>query len=299
MTGSTSDDVPRTVVPADIDTPDQIAWGLSFRQLAIIAGPTGCLWAAYTRFPTVLPALGWVGLAIVVLAVAVVVALGRRDGLPLDVWVRHGLSLRVQPRVLAPGTPVAGRELLVTSGTPVTPAPLRSPITRIESDGALVVEGSARAVIACGTTSVVLRTGTEQAALLEGFGRWLNALTGPCQILVRAARHDLAPHAGDVLEAAPGLPHPALRAAATEYAGFLLDLDGEREPLRRQVLAVVTGAHARDTSVRALTSLGITARPLDGPCVSTALAAALDPYNPPVPGPRAVSGTPITIRRTL
>src|SRR5690606_32739963 len=86
----------------------------------------------------------------------------------------------------------------------------------------------------------------------------------------------------------------ALRAAAVDYAEFLLDLDAEREPLRRQVLAVVPAGPGIDGTVRGLSALGIAVHPLDGPAVAAALASAVDPYRPPVPGPRAPSGTPVT-----
>src|SRR5262249_49155330 len=140
-----------------------------------------------------------------------------------------------------------------------------------------------------------LCTGDEQASLLEGFGRFLNSLTAPAQLVVAAQRHDLTPYAQAVIDAAPRLPHPALQATADDHAAFLLELDQTRHPLRRQVLAVVSGEHAADTAVRALSGLGITATALDGPAVTAALAAAVDPYNPPVSGPRALPGTPITL----
>jgi hypothetical protein len=283
------------VVPADIDTADRIAWGLSFRQLTILAAGAAPLWLAYTRFASRLPPVVWAGLAIVVAAVTIVVALGRRDGLPLDVWVRHGLALHAGPRLMTPGAPTPGHGLLATNPTrPIAPAPLRGEATAITADGTMTVDGAARVVIACGTTSVALRTGTEQAGLLEGFGQWLNALGGGVQIVVSAARHDLTPHATAVLDAADRLPHPALRAAATDHAAFLLDLDATREPLHRQVLTVVPGGHAVEATTRALTALGITTTALDGPSVAAALAAAIDPYAPPTPGPRAVPGAPIT-----
>ena len=98
------------------------------------------------------------------------------------------------------------------------------------------------------------------------------------------------------MDTAPRLPHPALRAAADDYATFLLELDQTRDPLRRQVLAVVSGDHAAETAARALSGLGVEATALDGAAVTAALAAAVDPYTPPVPGPRAVPGTPITAR---
>jgi hypothetical protein len=292
--GSAGEAPPRVGVPADIDTADRIAWGLSFRQLTILAGGLAPVWLAYTRFRTLLPPLVWVGVGIGFAGIAVVVALGRRDGLPLDVWVRHGLTLQVAPRTLAPGTPAEGRPLVATGpARPATPAPLRGQAIQISADGTLTVDGTPRAVVACGTTSVTLRTPGEQAGLLEGFGQWLNALTGSTQIVVSAARHDLAPHAEAVLDAADRLPHPALREAAAGHAGFLLDLDAARQPLHRQVLAVLPAGHAVEATTRALGGLGVTTTPLDGGCVTAALAIALDPYTPIAAGPRAVPGTPI------
>lgn len=292
-----NDETPRATVPADIDAPDQIAFGLTFRQLAIVGCVAAAGWLLYSTFGPLLPAVVWVIVAIPVAGVTVVVALGRRDGLPLDVWLRHGLALRRTPRVQAPGRARSRRPLLEATPTPAVPAPLTSAATAIAADGAVTVDGAARCLIACGTTNVSLRTGEEQAALLAGFGKWLNALTSPAQIIVAAQRHDLAPYAQAVLDATARLPHPALRDAADDYATFLLDLDASRDPLRRQVLAVVAAGPTREATVRALGGLGVTAQPLDGPSVTAALAAAVDPYNPPVSGPRAVPGVPITARR--
>jgi hypothetical protein len=293
MTGE--DTTPRAVVPANVNEADRIAFGLTFRQLAIIGG-TGLLgFGCYRAYGPLLPPAVWIVAGILVFAVAVVVALGRRDGLPLDVWLRHGFALSRSPRTLTPGQPRAS-SVAAVAGKPSLPAPLRSPVTSINAAGVLTSEGSAKRLIACGTTNIHLRTGGEQAALLDGFGRFLNSLTGPAQLLVAARRHDLTTHAQATADFAPRLPHPALRTAADDYAAFLLALDAERDPLRRQVLAVVTGEHAGDTAVRALSGLGVEAAPLDGPAVASALAAADDPLTPPVPGPRAVPGAPITVR---
>jgi hypothetical protein len=293
-----SDDLPRAAVPADIDAPDSIAWGLTFRQLAIIGAVAGGSWLLYTTAGALLPPLVWVVAAIPVAGVTIVVALGRRDGLPLDVWLRHGLALRRVPAVQAPGHPGTGRQLVDTDVPIVVPAPLRGPATVIAGDGTLTVDGAPRCVIACGTTNVALRTGREQQALLDGFGQWLNALTGAAQIVIAAQRHDLSPYAQTVLDRAARLPGETLQAAAGDYAGFLLELDATRDPLRRHVLAVVARGPAGEATVRAFGALGVSADLLDGGAVSAALAAAADPYDPPVPGPRAVPGTPITVRRT-
>jgi hypothetical protein len=96
------------------------------------------------------------------------------------------------PREFVPGTPDAGRPLVRTTGKPILPAPLRSDITRIAADGAVTVAGVPRAVIACGTTSVGLRTAPSRDALLDGLGRWLNSLGSGGQIVVSAVRQGTA-----------------------------------------------------------------------------------------------------------
>ncbi|GAA0477501.1 hypothetical protein Aca07nite_72250 [Actinoplanes capillaceus] len=291
------DTAPRATVSANVAEPDRIAFGLTFRQLGILGGTGLVGFGLHRTFGPVLPPPAWMIGGALLAAVAVVMALGRRDGLPLDVWLRHGFALSRSPRLSTPGSARASA-VAVVAGKPPVPAPLRSPVTRITPSGVLTSEGSAKVVIASGTTNIHLRTGGEQAALLEGFGRFLNGLTGPAQILVAAHRHDLTAYAEAITDRAPRLPHPALRAAAAEYGAFLLDLDADRDPLRRQVLAVVTGDHTADSAVRALTGLGVEATVLDGPAVAAALAAAVDPFSPAVPGPRAVPGTPITLRST-
>jgi hypothetical protein len=293
-----SEDAPRVAVSADVDTPDQIAWGLTFRQLAIIAAATGAGWLVYSAAGGLLPPVVWLLLGVPAAGVTVVVALGRRDGLPLDVWLRHGLSLRRTPRVQTPGRPRTGATLVATTRAPVVPAPLRPAVTSIAPDGTVMVDGAPRRVIACGTTNVALRTGAEQAGLVDGFGRWLNALTGPAQIVVAAQRHDLTPYAQAARQAAARLPVAALRAAAEDHATFLAELDATRDPLRRLVLVVVAAGPAGPATCRALGGLGVTTQLLDGPAVVAALATAADPYQPPAPGPRAVPGTPITTRST-
>ncbi|UQU66806.1 PrgI family protein [Couchioplanes caeruleus] len=291
------DTTPRAVVPANVNEQDRIAFGLTFRQLAIIGGPVLAGFSCYRTYGPLLPPAAWIAAGIIGFAVAVVIAIGRRDGLPLDVWLRHGFAVSRSPRTLTPGTARA-TSVATVADKPKIPAPLRSPVTSISGAGVLTSEGSSKVLIACGTTNIHLRTGSEQAALLDGFGRFLNSLTGPAQLLVAAQRHDLSVYAQAIADFALRLPHPALQTAADDYARFLLDLDAGRDPLRRQVLAVVTGEHGADAAVRALSGLGVEAAALDGPAVASALAGAVDPFNPPVPGPRAVPGAPITVRST-
>lgn len=294
---------PRTAVPADINTPDKIVFGLTGRQLTILAAAAGVGWVLYQVAGRYLPPTVMVVVAIPLAGVAAMIALTRRDGLGMDVWLRSALRLRRTPRLQAPaGTTPARTNLVATTGVLPVPGPLRLPADAITSTGLVKVGDNAAAVVAAGTVNLGLRTGDEQTALLDGFAGWLNSLTAPAQIVVSTQRVDLGPAATRVEEAAPLLPHPALEEAAVDYAAFLRELAETRDPLRRHVLLVVKadprerGGAARrgEDTARSLTALGVQARVLDGPSYTAALAAAVDPYAPPVPGLRATPDQIIT-----
>src|SRR5207247_850611 len=89
-----------------------------------------------------------------------------------------------------------------------------------------------------GLAAVALVIG-EQDGLPAAYGRWLNSLTGPVQILVRAGRADLSAAVAALRDAAPALPHPALEQAVLEHAAFLDGLAAERDVLTRQALLIV------------------------------------------------------------
>ena len=160
----------------------------------------------------------------------------------------------------------------------------------------------AAAVAAVSTVNFALRSPAEQDALTAAYGRWLNSLTGPVQILVRAGRADLSAAVAALREAAPALPHPALEQAALEHAGFLEGLAAERDVLTRQALLIVrepghgTGRAGGTAAGRALQRAGEAARllagadlqvqVLDGGQVTALLAACADPAAPPQPARR-------------
>lgn len=290
-------------------------WGLTFRQLAILAAAAAGvygMWRAAGRVLPPLPPAVLLAAGTPVLAAAAAVALGRRDGRPLDAWLASALAMRRVPRTQVPGggpAEAAAGGLARTAAAPPVPAPLRLPADAITEAGLLRLPArsattTTAVVVAAGTVNLGLRTAAEQAALLGGFARWLNSLTAPAQIVVSTARVDLHPHAAAVRDAAPLLPHPALERAAADYADFLDDLAAARDPLRRQVLVVVRAdgdalaARRGEDTARALAALGVDTRVLDGPAVTAALAAAVDPYTPPAPGPRAAPDATITTRNT-
>jgi hypothetical protein len=171
-------------------------------------------------------------------------------------------------------------------------------------------EGAA-AVAAVSTVNFALRSPAEQDALTGAYGRWLNSLTGPAQILIRAGRADLTSAVTALREAAGGLPHPALEHAALEHASFLASLAQERDLLTRQVLLVVrepargarrAGASTAGRAVqrageatRLLAAADVQVRVLDGGQLTAVLAACADPTAPVLTGRLGVPGQPVTV----
>jgi PrgI family protein len=296
----------RAKIPADVDAADKIAYGLTARQLVILAVAGLAGYGAFQTLARWLPPAAAAAAMVPLAGLAVAVVLGRRDGLPLDAWLLHGLRFRKVPRLQAPaGTGSNGRaaSLVATTGPPPVPAPLRLPAEAVTTAGLLVLPGEvSAAVVGSGTVNLGLRTGAEQQALLSGFGRWLNSLSAPVQVVVSTQRVDLAAHAARLEAAAQVMPHPALAAAAEDQAGFLRELADTRDPLRRQVLVVVRGdARGRggatrrgEDTARALSALGVDARVLGAHAVVAAMATAIDPYAPPVGAARAAPGQVIT-----
>jgi len=299
----------RARMPADVDAPDKVAYGLTFRQLAILAVAAVGFCFAWQALHLLVPVPVLVGAAVVFGGLVFGIAVGRRDGLPLDVWLLHGIRFGRAPRALSSGgagsTRPAPEWVEVPKAARVAlPAPLVLPASAIGDDGEITLPGARAAVVAATTTNLALRTPAEQTALVEAFGRWLNSLNAPTQIVVSAQPVDLHRHAAALAEAARTMPDPALEGACADHAAFLADLAERRDPLRRQVLIVTrtppgervehaARRRAEDTT-RALSGLGVTGRVLDGAAVTAALAAAADPYRPPRLGGLAAPNAVIT-----
>jgi hypothetical protein len=303
------DVVDRARMPADVDAPDKVAYGLTWRQLAILAVAGMLFYGAWNGLRTVVPPQAIVFAGVVFGGVVFGLVVGRRDGLPMDVWLLHAMRHSRRPKALSSaGESAAGVPEWVQppKGRAVLPAPLRLPADAIDDDGEISVGGGRAAIVAATNINLTLRTAAEQAALIEGFGRWLNSLSAPTQVLVSAQPVDLGSHARAVADAARGQPHPALEAACADHAAFLADLAAHRDPLRRQVLVVTRtapgeqGSHSArrraDDTMRALSGLGVSARTLDGAAATAALVAAADPYRPPRPGGLAAPDAVITAR---
>ncbi|MFC7591587.1 PrgI family protein [Nonomuraea antimicrobica] len=210
--------------------------------------------------------------------------------MPLDRYLLAALRHLISPKALT-GTPgqAPAAPAWVTARSGARPAPLRLPARGVIGDGLIDLGPDGVAAVAeVSTVSFALRTPEEQDALVATFGRWLNSLSGPAQIL------DLAPTINELVEGAVALAHPSLTAAAHEHAAFLADLSAQHDLLRRQVLLIVRepsgggqeAAAARalrrvEEATRLLPACGVTVRLLNAEATSAVLASCFDPAAPP------------------
>jgi hypothetical protein len=300
---------PTARIPADVDTPDKIVYGLTARQLAILTVAALIGLGLVRALGPLLPQPALIAILTPLAGAAIVLALGRRDGLPMDTWLLSAVRHTGSPKRLAPAA--SGRPATAPSWAPDTDGPaaavpvLRLPVTAISDAGVVDTGTHAVALVACTTVNIGLRTGDEQAALIGGFGRWLHALSGPVQIVISAQRVDLSSHAQRIARGADTIADPALAGAARDYAAFLDDLAARHDPLCRTVTVAVAAAGDKSRAAEvlrraehtasALSALGAQTAVLDGGRAAAVLTCATDPYTPAdVTWPRARPDVAIT-----
>ena len=284
----------RIRLPADVEMEDRLAWGLTARQLVILAVTALVCYGVFAAAGSALPIPVAAALAAPLALVGVALALGRLDGLSGDrLALAAARHLTQSPRrVAAPdGLPPTLANAPAQPGVSL----LRVPVNAILSSGVIeLADGTSALLLTASSTSWALRSEEEQAALAEAYGKWLNSLVEPTAITVRSEPVDLTERADAIEHAAPGLPHPALRRCAHTYAKFLSELASTGEGLRRRQILLVLSSRSgeRDTAkadlerrasetAGLLHAAGVELRPLDGHQATALLLSALEPPGPP------------------
>jgi hypothetical protein len=107
-------------------------------------------------------------------------------------------------------------------------------------DGVVELSGGEyRAVLEVSGTASPFEDDVRQEALLAGFGVFLNALSFPIQILVRASPVDLSRYVASVEERGRQLLDGQLAALANDHAAFIQGLARKRLLLERRFYVVV------------------------------------------------------------
>jgi len=285
--------IERVRLPADIELEDRLAFGLTFRQLTVLGIAALLGYGVFMAVSALLPLPLAAAAAAPVALAGALLALGRRDGLPADrlALIAARYLSRPRRRVLAPeGIPAP------LPGTPKRHAlaPLDLPVRTVLRSGLVeLTDGGFCLLLRASSTSFALRSEEEQAALVEAFGRFLNSVADPLEVVIASEPVDLEARAEACERAALELPNAALRRAALGHARFLSQLASGEEVRRREILLVLA-ARARDRqtaqtalerraaeAIELLRAAGVELRLLRGEEAANRLARALDPPGPP------------------
>ena len=278
-------------VPADVELADRLAFGLTGKQLALLAGAAVAAYGCFLLLAPLLPTPLAAAAPLLVAAGGGVLALLRHDGLSGDQLALALARFALMPKrqLLAPeGLPAR------LPGAPRQPrlAALDIPIRRVLASGLVeLADGSHCRLLAARGTSFELRSTDEQLAFVTAFARFLNALADAIQVVVRSEQASLVPQA-DRVTRANGEQTAGLRAAALDHARFLRSLAETRPLRRRQILLVLRSREQRREraelalgrlsadATELLLGAGVALHPLDGDEAAQLLAASLDPPGP-------------------
>src|ERR687888_827701 len=238
--------VERVRLPADVELEDRLAFGLTARQLLLLFATALSAYGSYAFAATVAPLPLAVAAATPLALAGTLLALGRFEGLPADRLALAALRHLRAPRrhVLAPqGLP----ESLPSLPAQRRLAPLDLPVRSILHSGLVRLEGGSFALLLRASgTGFSLRSEEEQTALVEAFGRFLNALAEPIEIIVRSEPVELGPVLARLEEQASVQPVPALAEAARSHLRFLAELAAREGVRRREILLVLLSTRARE-----------------------------------------------------
>ena len=303
--------------------------------MAILAASGVVLWLAWAATRQLIALPVFAAFAAPAAGVMVTVAVGRWHGMPADRLLAAIGRHHLHPRRLIPapdGTPsrpIAAAASCGSNDGGMRLGALGLPVLAIADDGTLDLGAAGSALLVQATAvSFALRTPAEREALAAGFGRYLNSLSSPVQILLGAEPVHLRPIIDQLHAAAPGLPHPLLEAACRDHAHFLATFAASRPLLRREVLLVLRApvpvpaktARGRHQAAEAepaqpffppvdagdslgrvaadaaavLSGAGVTLTVLDGPAAAARLTRALNPNGPPPSAGQALPDAVIT-----
>jgi PrgI family protein len=283
----------RVRLPADTELADKLAFGLTARQLTMLAAGGLSGYAIFSLAKSALPLPVAVALAAPVAVSAALLAFGRRHGLPGDLYALAAGRFLARPklRLLAPeGIPA-----------PLPGAPRRRPLAALDlpvrsvlcSGLVELADGGHCALLRASAASFALRSDDEQQALVEAFGRFLNGLADPVEIAVRSEPVNLSHWAKRLLAAVPASVNESVKSAAAAHARFVGELGEQAEVRRREIVLVLKTnerdrANAKNTlerrrseAIDLLQTAGVDLQPLDGPQTVALLARTLDPPGPP------------------
>jgi hypothetical protein len=219
---------------ANAALPDRIIAGLTARQLILLGLTSLGVVAIYSGLASNIP-LPVVGvICFPVAAIGVSISLGSMERVSLDRMALFALRYLRRPRtrVLTPSdVPTAPS----WAGVKKSLASVDFPVKETLSDGVIGLGEDGFALVArASAVNLSLRAEKEQEAMVGSFGRYLNSLGHPIEILLHSGYADLSRRIEELEEVIPTLPHQLLEEQARRHIDFLRSLGARGDVLHRE-----------------------------------------------------------------
>jgi hypothetical protein len=274
-------------VPADIDIQDRVLFGLTVRQLIMLAPSALAAGLIWQSLKTIVPPELIMPLALVPVALCAAVAIGRIDGIGLDRLIAAAVIMPRQALAAGRGEVASLRMERVGKAAPATGV-LTGPVRDVAADGLidLGAAGFARAVDVGSVNFDLLGPG-EQTSMVAALARLCYGLDAHLQIVVATRPVDLSGYVEALDDRAAAHPNPAVAASARSHASWLAGLVRTQGLLDRQitVVACAKSAEAADRAAGAVgdfaAAIGADWTLLDRAGVCERVRAGVDPFGTP------------------
>lgn len=274
-------------VPADIDIQDRVLFGLTVRQLLMLAPSVLAAGLIWQSFGSIVPPEVVMPLACIPVALSTALAIGRIDGIGIDRLVASALAMPRHPLAAGRGEAASLRMERAGRASPAAGV-LTGPVRDVAVDGLVDLgpAGFARAV-EVGSVNFDLLGPVEQTSLVAALARLCYGLDAHLQVVVATRPVDLSSYVDALDERARAAASPAVAASARSHASWLAGLVRTQGLLDRQITVVATAksAEATDRAAGAVcdfaSAIGSRWTLLDRTGVCERVRAGIDPFGTP------------------
>lgn len=246
-------------IPADVEMPDRIFFGLTFRQISIVAIDAFSVWGLFILLRERLEmwAIGLVCAPLVIVGLIFVAA--RPAGVNFERFLGFAVRHLLGPKRFVDKTAASRRRdvrpepMTSLPAAETSPGGFALPVRGVADNGAIDL-GSEGILAVCRASSLnfALRSQAEKKLLTGGFARLLNSLGGPVQFLIHSEPADAKALIKTLEDRAPKLPNPSLAAAAFSYADFLSSMTSQSDVLTSSVFVCLRERRRTRESARRL-----------------------------------------------
>ena len=279
----------RARVPADVDRPDPVLFGLTARQTVVVAVTGLLLYAGWAATRTLIPATVFLLAAAPIAAAGFLTAVGHRDGIPLDRWLHAAIRHRRSPHRLVPtdGPVTAAAGLDRHPRRPRCRCPRRCACPPAASPPTGWSTSARTAPPPC-CPRPPSRSGCAPPAnstpSSPGSANGSTPSTRPPRSWSRPAVSPSACSPTGSTNARPPWPIRCWRTTARRHAAFLDDLAAHRELLHRQITIAIrdrrspaAALHRAGDAARALAACEVAATVLDADHTAATLDGCFRP----------------------